>query len=103
MATLRIRLFGSVRISHTDWKTEVKATRAIQALLSSSHPIYLILSTDTVHAPNRSRSFAIDFAFAATAVEPAQARAASTSRATSRARASSCLPATSIRQSASCE
>ncbi len=34
MSTLRICLFGSVRLTHTEWSTKVKITRAVQRLLS---------------------------------------------------------------------
>jgi len=44
MSTLRIRLFGSVRISHTGNKTEAKITRTVQALLA-----YLLLNRDRIH------------------------------------------------------
>ncbi len=45
MANLQISLFGSIRIAHADWATEVKITRAVQALLA-----YLLLYRQRVHS-----------------------------------------------------
>jgi DNA-binding SARP family transcriptional activator len=44
MTTLRICLFGSVRISHARWDAEVKITRAVQTLLA-----YLLLYRHRIH------------------------------------------------------
>jgi DNA-binding SARP family transcriptional activator len=44
MATLQVFLFGNVRIAHAGWASEVKITRAIQALLA-----YLMLHRHRVH------------------------------------------------------
>ena len=44
MATLRISLFGSIHVAHAAWTSEVKITRAVQALLA-----YLLLYRQRVH------------------------------------------------------
>ena len=45
MGILQISLFGTVRVTHNNWLTEVKITREIQALLA-----YLLLEGHRVHS-----------------------------------------------------
>ncbi len=44
MATLRISLFGNIRIAHADWAADVKITRAVLSLLA-----YLLVYRRRIH------------------------------------------------------
>src|SRR5215212_7435626 len=45
MSNLQIKLFGCVQVTHDNWRTEIKLTRDIQALLA-----YLLIQRRRVHS-----------------------------------------------------